>query len=87
MTIPYFKMKGKILEENMFRPTVGAAAMQTDENFRKMSRQNVDITSLMKLKPNDAKEFFCGWGAAMINVTVTYPVNKVIFRQVMIFQN
>lgn len=28
------------------------------------------------------KEFACGWGAAFINITVTYPVNKLIFRQV-----
>lgn len=28
------------------------------------------------------KEFACGWGAAFINVTVTYPINKMIFRQV-----
>lgn len=28
------------------------------------------------------REFACGWGAAFINVTVTYPVNKLIFRQV-----
>lgn len=28
------------------------------------------------------KEFVCGWGAAMINISVTFPINKVIFRQV-----
>lgn len=28
------------------------------------------------------REFVCGWGAACINITVTYPVNKIIFRQV-----
>lgn len=30
----------------------------------------------------DWKEFACGWGAAVINITVTYPLNKVIIRQV-----
>lgn len=29
------------------------------------------------------KEFACGWGAAFINVTVTYPINKIIFRQML----
>ncbi|XP_023020379.1 mitochondrial nicotinamide adenine dinucleotide transporter SLC25A51 [Leptinotarsa decemlineata] len=29
------------------------------------------------------KEFACGWGAAFINVTVTYPINKLIFRQML----
>lgn len=28
------------------------------------------------------QEFVCGWGAAVINVSVTYPINKLIFRQV-----
>lgn len=28
------------------------------------------------------KEFACGWGAAFINITITYPINKIIFRQV-----
>lgn len=28
------------------------------------------------------KEFACGWSAAFINITVTYPINKLIFRQV-----
>ncbi|CAH0557738.1 unnamed protein product [Brassicogethes aeneus] len=29
------------------------------------------------------REFACGWGAAFINVTITYPVNKIIFRQML----
>jgi hypothetical protein len=33
--------------------------------------------------PNPAwKAFVCGWGAAFINITVTFPINKVMFRQV-----
>ena len=31
------------------------------------------------------QEFFCGWGAAFINITVTFPINKVMFRQVSLF--
>jgi hypothetical protein len=30
----------------------------------------------------DWHEFACGWGAAFVNITVTYPVYKMIFRQV-----
>ena len=26
-------------------------------------------------------EFVCGWGAAFINISVTFPINKVMFRQ------
>lgn len=30
---------------------------------------------------NDSQEFFCGVGAASINILTTFPINKVIFRQ------
>ncbi|XP_063902454.1 mitochondrial nicotinamide adenine dinucleotide transporter SLC25A51 isoform X2 [Zophobas morio] len=29
------------------------------------------------------KEFACGWTAALINITITYPINKLIFRQML----
>lgn len=29
------------------------------------------------------KEFYCGWGAATVNILVTFPINKVIFRQML----
>lgn len=29
------------------------------------------------------REFACGWGAAVINVGCTYPINKMIFRQML----
>lgn len=29
------------------------------------------------------KEFACGWGAAFINVVITFPINKVMFRQML----
>lgn len=35
----------------------------------------------MPLK-EDSREFVCGWGAAFINITVTFPMNKLMFRQV-----
>ncbi|XP_037039384.1 solute carrier family 25 member 51 isoform X1 [Bradysia coprophila] len=31
----------------------------------------------------DQSEFICGWGAAFINITVTYPIYKIIFRQML----
>lgn len=30
----------------------------------------------------DYREFLCGWLSAGINITVTYPLYKTIFRQV-----
>lgn len=32
---------------------------------------------------DDGREFICGWGAAFINVTVTFPMNKLMFRQML----
>uniref|UniRef100_A0A336MSX6 CSON006761 protein n=1 Tax=Culicoides sonorensis TaxID=179676 RepID=A0A336MSX6_CULSO len=29
------------------------------------------------------REFACGWGAAFVNITATYPIYKVIFRQML----
>lgn len=33
----------------------------------------------------DWREFACGWGAAFVNITATYPIYKMIFRQVTSF--
>lgn len=40
------------------------------------------LYAVMKLNSNDYREVMCGWGSAIINITVTYPINKIIFRQV-----
>lgn len=47
-----------------------------------IASQNVSLRSLLTLNNNDCKEFVCGWGAAVINVSITFPINKIIFRQV-----
>jgi len=31
--------------------------------------------------PDDAREFVCGCGAAAVNIALTFPLNKLIFRQ------
>ncbi|XP_076361018.1 mitochondrial nicotinamide adenine dinucleotide transporter SLC25A51-like [Tachypleus tridentatus] len=31
----------------------------------------------------DFKEFFSWWGAAFINISLTFPINKIIFRQML----
>ena len=41
---------------------------------------------LAKLPPKlEWTEFLCGWGAAFINVSVTFPINKIMFRQVLFY--
>ncbi|CRL01950.1 CLUMA_CG015275, isoform A [Clunio marinus] len=31
----------------------------------------------------DYREFLCGWGSAFVNITLTYPLYKTIFRQML----
>lgn len=47
-----------------------------------ITSQDVSLKSVLALNNNDFKEFICGWGAAVINVSITFPINKIIFRQV-----
>lgn len=48
-----------------------------------IASQSVSFKSLLTLNNNDFKEFICGWGAAVINVSITFPINKIIFRQIL----
>ncbi|KZC13621.1 PREDICTED: solute carrier family 25 member 51 isoform X1 [Dufourea novaeangliae] len=48
-----------------------------------VTSQEVSLKSVLTLNSNDFKEFVCGWGAAVINVSVTFPINKIIFRQIL----
>lgn len=44
--------------------------------------QLVNVSFQEKLTKMQWKEFLCGWGAACINITVMYPINKLVLRQV-----
>ncbi|XP_029679919.1 solute carrier family 25 member 51 [Formica exsecta] len=48
-----------------------------------ITSEKLSLYSVLRIKKDDLKEFICGWGAAVINVTVTFPINKVIFRQIL----
>ncbi|KAH0951566.1 hypothetical protein HN011_005599 [Eciton burchellii] len=48
-----------------------------------ITSEKLSLYTILKLNKNDLKEFTCGWGAAIINVGITFPVNKVIFRQIL----
>lgn len=45
------------------------------------SNKNVFSTSMNKFDTYDVREYICGWGAALINITTTFPINKIMFRQ------
>ncbi|XP_043225666.1 mitochondrial nicotinamide adenine dinucleotide transporter SLC25A51-like isoform X2 [Amphibalanus amphitrite] len=54
------------------------------------ARRRSAMSSLGPDRPCEARplvapgrEFFCGWGAAFINITITFPINKVMFRQML----
>lgn len=32
---------------------------------------------------NDYRDYLCGFGAAIVNIIVTFPINKIIFRQML----
>ncbi|EGI61849.1 PREDICTED: solute carrier family 25 member 51 [Acromyrmex echinatior] len=48
-----------------------------------VTSEKIPLHSVLRLNNSDVKEFFCGWGAAVINVSVTYPINKITFRQIL----
>lgn len=41
------------------------------------------MSFFMHLSQEEYLEFVCGCGAAIINVGITFPINKIIFRQVL----
>lgn len=58
---------------------------EINNNLSVKVQEGLPLWTLLKLNTNDGREFLCGWGAAVINVAVTYPINKIIFRQVKSF--
>lgn len=44
--------------------------------------RNQQLLDAHKILHPEWREFVCGWGAAFINIAVTFPINKVMFRQV-----
>lgn len=54
----------------------------------KMPKIYIDIADnksplVNPFKSFDHREFLCGWGSAFINITMTYPLYKTIFRQML----
>lgn len=48
--------------------------------------ENVSVKKKEFLVPKKVKEyeeFICGWGSAFINIMITFPINKVMFRQML----
>lgn len=41
------------------------------------------MNHFLNLNREEYNEFVCGFGAAVINISITFPMNKVIFRQVL----
>ena len=55
---------------------------KTYQKWPRTTPSSSDVSSsTLSLRPKDPREFVCGWGSASINVVMTFPMNKVIFRQ------
>ncbi|XP_053382379.1 mitochondrial nicotinamide adenine dinucleotide transporter SLC25A51-like [Mercenaria mercenaria] len=53
---------------------LGMPSQHVLRNFRKDSSEGLT-------RQWQRPEFVCGWGAAFVNISVTFPINKVMFRQ------
>jgi hypothetical protein len=60
------------ISTDQFGPVPSRLPLTMDSTSDKMQYKN---------RPNDGREFVCGWGAASINIISTFPINKLIFRQ------
>lgn len=69
-------------EETWPFPKVEAADNTKIETDVLPKKKKIKLSSILQPNSNDLREFVCGWGSAVINITVTYPINKIIFRQV-----
>ncbi|GFY71371.1 solute carrier family 25 member 51 [Trichonephila inaurata madagascariensis] len=55
----------------------------------KMAVASVDKHEKYRISKNSSpthvkyEEFICGWGSAFINILITFPINKVMFRQML----
>ncbi|XP_051169599.1 mitochondrial nicotinamide adenine dinucleotide transporter SLC25A51 [Leptopilina boulardi] len=76
-------MDWKRCEETWTFPKVEAADNLKIETDDLPQKEEIEISSILKPNSNDVREFVCGWGSAVINITVTYPINKIIFRQIL----
>lgn len=45
------------------------------------------MTLFVHLSREQYLEFVCGCGAAIINIGITFPINKIIFRQVLYWKS
>lgn len=70
-------------EETWPFPKVEAADNTKIETDVLPKKKKIKLSSILQPNSNDLREFVCGWGSAVINITVTYPINKIIFRQIL----
>ncbi|XP_054719907.1 mitochondrial nicotinamide adenine dinucleotide transporter SLC25A51-like [Uloborus diversus] len=54
-------------------------AVSQGSNRDKAAHQSFIVPEKIK----EYEEFICGWGSAFINIVITFPINKVMFRQML----
>lgn len=48
-----------------------------------MAENSHEYNFSVSKKLKECEEFVCGWGSAFINIMITFPINKVMFRQML----
>lgn len=59
------------------------AVAVSGNSSRNSPKQQESESFSVKQKMKDYEEFICGWGSAFINIMITFPINKVMFRQML----
>lgn len=67
--------EGYTLETSLVRPYHSSPESQS------IQLMTPDITMDFKDTLHSKREFICGSGAAFVNICITFPINKAIFRQ------
>lgn len=78
----WFRVGGMLTERNEQCESL-SVSFHSDKRLVDDGISESRVRSDVECKKHDPREFICGWGAAFINITVTYPVYKVIFRQML----
>lgn len=60
----------------------GTECTKPEINGNEASMSTIAPSQTHYLTTFNWREFVCGWCAALVNISITYPINKIIFRQV-----
>lgn len=71
------------MTENDEHKKYASEVEMTESDGSKLYASDLILGPHNKFKTFDWKTFACGWAAAFVNITITYPIYKTIFRQML----